>query len=142
MNKFLPIGSVVLLKDATKKVLITGYCAKAEDEDVVYDYNGCIFPEGFMDNVFILFNESDIQEVFHKGLENDESKEYIEKISSLLTDKNSISYKNDDEEKYSVSSSTNTSSNHVSNPLSKEEMTSRYTIRKVSGSNDIQSSDY
>ena len=40
-EKFLPIGSVVLLKGGTKKVMITGYCMKtAEYPDEVFDYNG------------------------------------------------------------------------------------------------------
>ena len=46
MNKeFLPIGSVCLLKDAKKKVMITGFCVKGnETGDRVFDYLGCIYP--------------------------------------------------------------------------------------------------
>ena len=47
-EKFLPIGTVVLLKDATKKVMITSYLifAKGDQEEKnMYDYGGCPYPE-------------------------------------------------------------------------------------------------
>ena len=38
-EKYLPIGSVVILKGATKKVMITGFFSIADqDQQVVYDY--------------------------------------------------------------------------------------------------------
>ena len=43
-EKFLPIGTVVLLKNATKKIMITGFYVKAEGQEQVFDYTGCIYP--------------------------------------------------------------------------------------------------
>ena len=44
----LPIGSVVLLKNSTKKLMIMGFAqVAAENQEKVYDYVGCVFPEGF-----------------------------------------------------------------------------------------------
>ena len=64
INKDLPIGTVVLLRGGLKKVMITGYSSVSrEDSEKVYDYNGCIFPEGFMENVYVLFDASQIEEI-------------------------------------------------------------------------------
>ena len=38
LEKYLPIGSVVLLDGGETKVMITGFVASAEDENEVYDY--------------------------------------------------------------------------------------------------------
>ena len=49
MEELLPIGSVVLLQDGVKKIMITGYMAvNQEDEQKIYDYSGCIYPEGLL----------------------------------------------------------------------------------------------
>ena len=41
-EKYLPIGTVVLLKDATKRIMITGYCSSIpEDVEKLYDDVGC-----------------------------------------------------------------------------------------------------
>lgn len=45
----LPIGSVVLLKNGTKRVMILGYLRyRAGDQTRIYDYCGCTYPEGFI----------------------------------------------------------------------------------------------
>ena len=48
-EKYLPIGTVVLLKNTNKKIMITGYLTASIDEknsnDEYYDYSGCLFPE-------------------------------------------------------------------------------------------------
>ena len=83
-DKLLPIGTVVLLKGGTKKLMITGYGSKDPDSERVFDYNSCIFPEGIMEEVYSLFNHDQIEEVFYKCLENDESNNYINEIEPLL----------------------------------------------------------
>ena len=62
-NDLLPIGSVVLLNDSEKRVMIMGFCqAKPEDTTKVYDYCGCLYPEGYMDSEHIyLFNHEQIK---------------------------------------------------------------------------------
>ena len=47
----LPIGSVCLLKNGTKKVMITGFCPVDNvNKSIMYDYSGCMYPEGFISN--------------------------------------------------------------------------------------------
>ena len=79
-EKYLPIGTVLLLKDATKMLMITGYCSSTpEDPNKVYDYVACLFPEGGLagDEV-ALFNHDQIGTITHMGLDNDEFKVYYQ----------------------------------------------------------------
>ena len=48
-EKYLPIGTVVMLKGGKKRLMISGFCSiSADDSKVIYDYSGCMFPEGFL----------------------------------------------------------------------------------------------
>lgn len=81
----LPIGSVVLLKGASKKLMVTGIKPMLKNEpDKVYDYIGVTYPEGFIggDSNF-LFNEEDINDIIFRGYDNPERTEFIELIESM-----------------------------------------------------------
>ena len=80
----LPIGSVVLLRDGVKKLMIIGIKpVKEDDPDRVYDYIGVVYPEGFIGNEYnFLFDHDNITDVVFRGYENPERKEFIE----FLTD--------------------------------------------------------
>lgn len=73
-EKYLPIGTVVLLKDATKHLMITGYCSSTpEDPNKFYDYVSLLFPEGALAGESVaLFDHEQIGSVVHMGLVNDE----------------------------------------------------------------------
>ncbi|MBR2828220.1 MAG: DUF4176 domain-containing protein [Bacilli bacterium] len=75
-EKFLPIGTVVLLKGGKKRVMITSYLVFANKDDEkkkMFDYGGCTFPEGIIDsNHTVGFNHEDIEKVFYVGLEDEE----------------------------------------------------------------------
>lgn len=71
----LPIGSVVLLKDSTKRVMIIGVCQKgANDPSKIWDYAGVVFPEGYLsaDKVF-LFDTHQIGQIYQIGYLDAES---------------------------------------------------------------------
>lgn len=84
MKKLLPIGSVVQLYGGTKKIMIMGYYSKSSDNDKMFDYNGCVFPEGVMEEIYCLFNSDQIETVYFKGLENEQSEEYMKKIDMMV----------------------------------------------------------
>lgn len=68
---YLPIGSVVLLNGATKRVMIYGRKVKAKDEDVVYDYLGCLYPEGALgSDEVLMFNHENIKIVYFIGFQD------------------------------------------------------------------------
>ena len=85
-EKYLPIGTVVMLKGGKKRAMITGFCAISEDnKDKIYDYSGCLYPEGFISsNQTLLFNHEQIDKVYHMGLIDDEEKNFKIKLKELL----------------------------------------------------------
>lgn len=136
-DKLLPIGTVVQLKGGTKKLMITGYSSKDPDSGTIFDYNSCIFPEGIMEEVYSLFNHNQIEEIFYKGLENDESKDYANKIESMLLRGNTGKGLNNSRDSISGSSSNGTTSRRrtpkePTNPRSKSEMMAKYGVKKSS----------
>lgn len=94
-EKFLPIGTVVLLKGGTKKAMITGFCSiAAEDKTKLYDYTGCIYPEGYLDfSQICLFDHDQIEQIFHYGYVDDEEKEFKQELNEVVT-----KYQNGDQE--------------------------------------------
>lgn len=130
----LPIGTVVLLKGGTKKLMITGFYSKSGDDDKVYQYNSCIFPEGFMDNTFCLFDHSQIEEVCYMGLKSNEHDKFIEdKISSVNF---GSSRKHSQEERTNMLEYKHGRvPGSPTNPLSIGEMRSKYGVNKISGEN-------
>lgn len=80
MKKYLPIGSVVLLNNGTKRVMIYGRKQLAADNGEEYDYVACLFPEGNISEEFtFLFNHDNIKEVVFTGL-SDEEEENFQKL--------------------------------------------------------------
>ena len=85
-NEILPIGSVVLLKNSERKVMVMGLLqGNPEHLDKVYDYCGCIYPEGYMDaNNIFLFDEEQIQEISFRGFDDEEQKEFHERVRQAM----------------------------------------------------------
>lgn len=95
-EKYLPIGSVVLLQGATKRVMITGFASTSPDTgERIFDYSGCVFPEGFYDyNQVCVFDHSQIQSISFIGLEDEEEKNFqivLNKKIAELNGNNSVS---------------------------------------------------
>ena len=83
-EKYLPIGTVVLLKNGTKEVMITGLAIlggkKETGEAKIWDYAGCPYPEGLVTtNQTFGFNHENIKKICYMGYET----EAHEKISEL-----------------------------------------------------------
>ncbi|MCD7981731.1 MAG: DUF4176 domain-containing protein [Clostridiales bacterium] len=78
IKDLLPAGSIVLLKDATKKLMIIGILQVKPDENKIYDYLAVPYPEGYVgeeDN--FLFSHEDINDVIFRGYENPERESFI-----------------------------------------------------------------
>lgn len=76
-NGVLPIGSVVLLKNSTKKVMIIGICQfqtiPGQEKPKIWDYVGCPFPEGYQGpSEGYLFNGDQIENVYAVGYQDEE----------------------------------------------------------------------
>lgn len=90
-DKYLPIGTVVLLKDAKKRVMITGFCTQpVEKPDKIYDYSGCLFPEGIMKtDEILLFDHNQISKIYHFGLSDEEEKKFKQDLEKALEEEKS-----------------------------------------------------
>ena len=82
--KFLPIGSVVLLKDSTKRVMIVGVKQKQVDSEKIWDYSACLFPEGIIDpDRLYLFDAEQIDKLFFIGLQDGESMQFLDRLNNM-----------------------------------------------------------
>ena len=86
-EKYLPIGTVVMLKEGKKRVMITGFLTTPNnDKEKIYDYSGCLYPEGVLTSEqTLVFNHEQIDKVHHLGLVDEEEKQFKEKLNSILS---------------------------------------------------------
>lgn len=96
-DKYLPIGTVVMLKNATKRLMITGFCVVANDQKgKLYDYCGCLFPEGVISsNQTALFDHEKIEKIYYVGYSDDEEKEFKKNLVKLIKSGGALVQNND-----------------------------------------------
>ncbi|WP_294729766.1 DUF4176 domain-containing protein [uncultured Faecalibaculum sp.] len=70
--EWLPLGSVVTMKEGTKRLMIVGRIQRGGD-DLLYDYAGVLWPEGMIrsDRLY-LFNHEDIDLLWSIGYQEKE----------------------------------------------------------------------
>ena len=86
-SKYLPVGSIVTLKDGESKIMITGFCfIPKEIPRQMYDYSGCVYPNGFMEsNKILVFNHNQIEKVHFVGLMNDKEEiKFKQKLNDYI----------------------------------------------------------
>ena len=88
IKDLLPIGSVVLLKEGQKKLMVFGIMqTDAGAENAEYNYIGVMYPEGNVgEELQFLFNHEDIAEVFHRGYEDEERNEFLKQLEGIYKD--------------------------------------------------------
>ena len=82
-KKLFPIGSVVLLKNAEKELMVIGILPA--NEDVQYDYLAVLYPEGYINDKYVfLFNHDDILEVKYLGYMDSSYQMFRSGLNSML----------------------------------------------------------
>ena len=77
MKEYLPIGTIVLLKNGSKKVMIYGRKQIATENGQEFDYVACLYPEGNINDDFtFLFNNENIDKIIFKGYSDEEEVEF------------------------------------------------------------------
>lgn len=78
--KYLPIGTVVQLNNGQVKLMIVSRFPLYDNSGKIgyFDYSGCIYPQGTVENQFYYFNSGDIKTVWFEGY-IDESEEAAQK---------------------------------------------------------------
>ena len=85
VKDLLPIGTVVLLKNGEKRLMIAGIKQMdTEDASKEYDYYGVMYPEGHVgENFQYLFNHKDIAEIYFKGFEDEERERFLDQLAKI-----------------------------------------------------------
>lgn len=84
-ERVLPIGTVVLLKEANKRLMIIGYQRMKEAGGKIYDYCGCVYPEGFTrPEAAVIFDHEQIDRIIAMGLQNPAQIEFSQRLKEVL----------------------------------------------------------
>lgn len=88
-NNLLPLGTVVLLKGATRKIVIIGYYPQEEGNDKIWDYFGCAYPMGVIaSNQSLLFDTVQIEKVIYMGYCDNENEEFRRELLKYMRKEN------------------------------------------------------
>ena len=110
-EKYLPIGSVVLLKDAKKRIMVTGFVAQSQETgDKIFDYMGCLYPEGIISSEQnLLFNHDQIDKIFYLGYSDEEwlkvhskLKEVSNEMQKEINEKNQSTKNNNSNNQFEI----------------------------------------
>ena len=84
MEALLPIGSIVLLKESSKRLMIYGRLQRELDGERIWDYIACLYPEGNInpDHSF-LFDHDQIDNIFFLGFQDEEEIKFQQYMQSM-----------------------------------------------------------
>lgn len=87
---YLPIGTVVRMKGAVKDSMIIarGIGTIINGETQLFDYGGCLYPEGLMGQTILYFNHCDIEKIVFTGYDSEENKILAKGINDVLEKSN------------------------------------------------------
>lgn len=94
-EKFLPLGSVILVKGSVKKIILIGrgVATMIKGEQKYFDYVACTYPEGLVGETVFYVNHEDIEEVIHQGYADEDDhkmqKNLKNQIAQLFGEKSS-----------------------------------------------------
>jgi len=87
MNRYLPLGSVVLLDGGEKRIMIYGRRQQATADGTMWDYAACLYPEGHLDDEHtFLFNHEQIERVFFLGYQETDEFEFQEALQAIASE--------------------------------------------------------
>lgn len=85
IKELLPIGSVVLLKNGQKRLMINGVM-QTDGNGKEHDYIGVLYPEGNVGlEMQYLFAHEDIDKIFFRGYQDEERDEFIDKLMQFYS---------------------------------------------------------
>lgn len=88
VRKLMPVGSVVLLSGANKRLVIIGVRQTDKNTDTEYDYMGVFYPEGNMGEQRYLFNDEDIVERVFVGYSDPERESFLQHLAAYYGNQN------------------------------------------------------
>lgn len=88
MINYVPLGSVVLLKDASQKLLVVsrGINVKNGKDTFFFEYGGVLYPDGLISDRMAYFNHENISKVLFEGYNDIENHNMVENINRYITE--------------------------------------------------------
>ncbi len=86
MSKFLPLGSVVVLRGGTQPLMIVSWATGqvVDGKEYYFDYAGVMYPQGLVSDQLAFFQNSGIEKVLFTGYKTLESEQYDEAITNYM----------------------------------------------------------
>lgn len=83
---FWPLGSIVTVKGGVKKIMIVarGCGVEFQGKTSVFDYAGCLYPEGLLGDQVMYFNHADIAKLIFEGFSDEDNDMMLETINEWL----------------------------------------------------------
>lgn len=83
---YLPLGSVVFVRNGIKELMIIARClgAKINDEVQMFDYGACTYPEGLLGDQIMYFNHEDIDKVIFSGYSNEMDSRMVATLNDFM----------------------------------------------------------
>lgn len=84
----LPLGSIIILKGNTKKMMIISRVIAVPVKGNIYrfDYGACLYPEGLVGDSLIYFNDEDIFKVVQEGYSDEDNDLMLENIAAVIAE--------------------------------------------------------
>lgn len=84
MANLLPLGTIVVLNNGEKKIMIFGRKQIEAKTQKLFDYVACLYPEGNINEEYCyLFNHSDIREIIFRGYSDVDEETYLSYLETL-----------------------------------------------------------
>lgn len=86
--EYVPLGSVVLLKDTNQKLLVIARAinVKNGDKTFFFDYGAVLYPDGLTGDRMAYFNHDGINKVVFEGYNDVENQNVVDTINNYLKD--------------------------------------------------------
>lgn len=84
--KYIPLGSIVLLKGGAKKLMVVGRALQIRNGEstVFFDYAGVPYPEGLMGDQVAYFNQDNIARLVFSGFSDIDNENVVDNINRWL----------------------------------------------------------
>lgn len=85
--EYLPLGSIVVLRGGTQKVVINGrgLVTLAVEPPCFFDYGGSLYPQGIIGDQILYFNHKDIATVVFEGYRDDDDIVMVNNINEWFS---------------------------------------------------------
>lgn len=83
---YIPLGSVVLLKGGTQKLIVIARAITVNNsgKSCFFDYGGVLYPEGLTGDRMAYFNHESINKVVFEGFNDVENQNVVDTINNYL----------------------------------------------------------